>query len=132
MSLIIRLLGGGADWITPNVSVINANNEVKLEPYNPYYITVGITNNAGTITEGSEQSTLLTEYLLNKYGYSFNGNPENCEIRINGYEITNLNISPSPNNNSIMIMGVLGSNMGEFGTYTWFVGVSPEWYVILN
>ena len=113
------------------VSVIDNENEVKFVPYNPYHITVGITNNAGTITEGSEQSTLLTEYLLNKYGYSFNGIPENCEIRINGYEITNLRISPSPYNNSTIITGILGSNMGEFGTHTWFVGVSPGWYVVI-
>ena len=90
-----------------------------------------MTNHTGTINEGSEQSTLLTEYLLNKYGYSFNGNPENCEIRINGYEITHLEITTFPNDNLIMIMGILGSNMGEFGTYNPFVGVSPEWYVIL-
>lgn len=32
MSLIIRLLGGGVEWITPNVSVINDKNEVKLVP----------------------------------------------------------------------------------------------------
>ena len=32
MSLIIRLLKGGTEWITPNVSVIDDKNEVKLVP----------------------------------------------------------------------------------------------------
>ena len=99
--------------------------------YNPYNITVEITNNSGFIEGGSEQSTLLTTYLLEKYGYEFSGYPENCEIRINGYEISYLIINTS-SSNLTLIQGRLGSNMGEFATYDPFKGYSPEWYVVFN
>ena len=102
-----------------------------MKPYynNPYHITVEITNNYGYIEGGSEQSTLLTTYLLEKYGYNFGGYPENCEIRINGYEISNLQILTSNNRTSIQCL--LGSNMGDLATYDPFTGYSPEWYVVI-
>ena len=119
--------GGG--YVTPNVCYVEETNGIIVKPYydNPYHITV----ESVIIEGGSEQSTLLTTYLLEKYGYNFNGYPENCEIRINGYEISYLHIITS-SSNLTQIQGILGSNMGEFATYDPFEGYSPEWYVIFN
>ena len=100
---------------------------------NTLHITVELSSeNTGIISEGSEQSTLIIKYLLDNYGFNFSGYPENCEIRINGYEITDLYIIAV--NSGTIVQAILGSSEGILHTATDapFVGyASPNLYIMI-